>query len=224
MKPPRPCHPAAVGEFSQYRRGNVVEFISQTIDRLGYLGIFLLMLIETLVPPIPSEVIMPLVGVAAVSGRLSLFGATLAAIAGATAGATAWYLAARAYGPEWLVAAGRHGRWLGLTSTMLHRPTEWFARRGGWTVFLARILPGMRVYISVPAGLAGMSLPRFLAFTSAGYSVWYGLLGTVGYALGLNAERLVAGLAVAAPWLWAALLLFIGWQISGARRRANVAP
>ena len=200
----------------------MIEFIGGLIEQLGYVGIALLMFVETLIPPIPSELIMPMVGVAAAEGRVSLVGGILAAITGATLGATAWYLAARAFGPEQLLAlADRHGRWLRLNGAMIRQPTAWFARRGGWTIFLARILPGMRVYISIPAGLAGMSLPRFLGFTVAGYSVWYGLLGGLGYALGFNVEALVGALSSAAPWLWGLLGAFILWRIAAARRPAR---
>lgn len=202
----------------------MVDFITYMIERLGYAGVALLMLIETLIPPIPSELIMPLVGVAAARGDMSFAMATLAAVLGATAGATAWYAAARAYGPERLRAvADRHGRWLGLSAGMLDRPTSWFARHGGSTIFLARILPGMRVYISIPAGLSGMPLPRFLAFTAAGYSVWYGLLGVVGYMLGLNVELVGQLLMSAAPWLWTALALLVGWRILATRRGGKAA-
>lgn len=200
----------------------MVEFATQTIERLGYLGVALLMLAETLIPPIPSEVIMPLVGLAAANGSLGLAGATAAAVAGATAGATAWYFAARAYGPARLQAlADRHGRWLGLSGAMIERPTSWFARNGGWAVFVARILPGMRVYISIPAGIAGMPFPRFLACTLAGYTLWYGLLGTVGYALGLKVALIGDLLIAAAPWLWMAVAGVLAWRATAAWRAAK---
>ena len=200
----------------------MVEFVTGLIERLGYLGIALLMFAETVVPPIPSELIMPLVGVAAAEGKLGFVGAMVAAVTGATLGATAWYLAARAYGPDRLLAlADRHGRWLRLDGAMIRRPAAWFARHGGWTLFLARILPGMRVYISIPAGLVGMSLPRFLAFTFAGYSVWYGLLGAIGYALDRHARAFVDALADAGPWVWALLMVAVAWRIAAARRTAK---
>lgn len=202
----------------------MVNFITGTIEQLGYLGVALLMLVETLIPPIPSEVIMPLVGLAAARGELSLAGATAAAIAGATAGATFWYYLARAFGPDRLRAlADRHGRWLGLSGAAIDRPAAWFARHGGWTIFLARILPGMRVYISIPAGLTGMRLPRFLAFTAAGFSVWYGLLGVAGYALGLNVGLVGEMLGRAAPWLWASIAALIAWRLARVRRVAKAA-
>lgn len=202
----------------------MVDFIAGTIEQLGYLGVALLMLVETLIPPIPSELIMPMVGLAAARGELSLAGATAAAIAGATAGATFWYYLARAFGPERLRAlADRHGRVLGLSGDVIERPAAWFARHGGWTIFLARILPGMRVYISIPAGLTSMALPRFIVFTAAGFAVWYGLLGVAGYALGLNVALIGELLTRAAPWLWASLAAYIAWRLRLVRRAAKAA-
>lgn len=163
----------------------MVEFIAEMIGRLGYVGVALLMLLETLIPPIPSEVIMPMVGLAAARGEMSILGGIAAAVIGASGGAFAWYLLARAIGRRRLIRfAERHGRWFGLSPKLVDQATAWFARRGGWAIFLARILPGMRVYISVPAGLADMAVPPFLAFTVAGYLVWYGFLGMVGYGMG----------------------------------------
>lgn len=202
----------------------MVDFITGTIEDLGYLGVALLMLVETLIPPIPSELIMPLVGLAAARGELSLAGATAAAIFGATAGATFWYYLARAFGADRLRAlVDRHGRVLGLSGKVIERPAAWFARHGGWTIFLARILPGMRVYISIPAGLTRMALPRFIAFTAAGFAVWYGLLGVAGYALGLNVALIGDVLTRAAPWLWASLAAFIAWRWRLVRRVAKAA-
>ncbi len=197
----------------------MVEFITGTIEQLGYVGVGLLMLVETLIPPIPSELIMPLVGLAAARGELNHAGATGAAIAGATAGASFWYHLARLFGPDRLrTLADRHGRLLGLSGQAIDRPAAWFARHGGWTIFVARILPGMRVYISIPAGLTGMTLPRFLAFTAAGFSVWYGLLGAAGYALGLNIALVGEALTRAAPWLWATLAAIVAWRLMRGRR------
>lgn len=201
----------------------MLDFVTQTIERFGYAGVGLLMLIETLIPPIPSEIIMPLVGLAAANGDLLLAGAITAAVVGSSVGATAWYAAARAYGPERLFhLADRHGRWLGLSRETVERPTAWFARRGGWTVFLARILPGTRVYISVPAGLAAMPLPRFLACTIAGYAVWYGLLGAAGYALGIDAASATTLLTVAAPYLLPLFAIWVGRRIATACRASKM--
>lgn len=177
----------------------MVDLVTQAIGRFGYFGVVLLMLVETLFPPIPSEVIMPLVGIAAARGEIAIGGAVLAAVLGSTAGATAWYGLARAYGRDRLIAfASSRGRWIGLTSSTVERATDAFARRGGLAVFVARILPGARVFISIPAGLSRMAFLPFLGFTMAGFAVWYGFLGFIGFAL---SDRIGSSLS------WLALLL-----------------
>lgn len=161
----------------------MVDLVAETIGRLGYLGVALLMFIETVIPPIPSEVIMPLVGLAAARGDIAIGGAIAAAVAGSTLGASAWYGIARAYGRTRLLAlSARYGRWIGLTPQTVEMATDWFAKNGGWAVFLARILPAARVYISVPAGLSHMPFLPFLAYTVAGFTIWYGFLGLAGFA------------------------------------------
>lgn len=161
----------------------MVDLIAETIGRLGYLGVMLLMFVETLIPPIPSEVIMPLVGLAAARGEISLGGAIVAATIGSTLGATAWYLLARAIGRQRMLRfVARYGRWGGLSEETADRAATWFARHGGWAIFVCRILPGARVYISIPAGLAHMPVGRFLIFSVAGFAIWYGFLGVAGFA------------------------------------------
>ena len=191
----------------------MVDLIAEMIGRLGYLGVAMLMFLETLIPPIPSEVIMPLVGVAAARGEMNIVGAIAAAVVGATAGAAAWYGIARAYGrARFIGLATRYGRWLGLSPRIVDEATAWFAREGGWTIFLARILPMMRVYISVPAGLADMPFARFLAFTLAGYVVWYGFLGMLGFGLG---EWIDSG----SLWIMALGTVVVIWPVSRLLRR-----
>lgn len=191
----------------------MIDWIAQVIGQFGYFGVAMLMLLETLIPPIPSEVIMPLVGVAAARGELDIGLAIAAAVAGSTAGATAWYALARAYGRRRVIRlAERYGRWIGLSPALVDRATGWFRTEGGWAIFLARILPGMRVYISVPAGLADMPVPRFLAFTLAGYLVWYGFLGLLGYGLG-------AWIDTRSFWLVMLLAVLVLWPLSKLLRR-----
>ena len=188
----------------------MIEFIAEMIGRLGYVGVALLMFLETLIPPIPSEVIMPMVGLAAARGEMSIYGGILAAVAGATGGAFAWYLLARAVGRRRVIDfAARYGRWLGLSPRLVDQATAWFARRGGWAIFLARILPGMRVYISVPAGLTDMPVVAFLGYTVAGYLVWYGFLGMIGFGLGSGLRQEILWLIASA----AVLTLLVMQQI-----------
>jgi membrane protein YqaA with SNARE-associated domain len=140
----------------------LIDWIVTAIERTGYLGVFLLMLIDNVFPPIPSEVIMPLAGFAAARGQLSLIGVFLAGTAGSLSGALVWYGVGRWLGRERLRRfATRHGRWLTLSPAEVDRASAWFARRGGLSVLIGRVIPGVRSLISVPAGVAGMPLTPF---------------------------------------------------------------
>jgi membrane protein DedA with SNARE-associated domain len=135
----------------------IVNLVSQT----GYAGIAFLMLAENVFPPVPSELIMPLAGFAAARGELG-----------------------RRVGVERLRRwTGRHGRWLTMSPDELDRAIDWFRRHAGRSVLLGRLVPAVRTLISVPAGVAGMKLPVFLAWTSVGTAIWTTFLAGMGYLL-----------------------------------------
>lgn len=166
------------------------DWITSTITRMGELGVFLLTLLETVFPPIPSELIMPLAGYLASSGDMSLWGAIVAGTAGSLLGALVLYWIGRKVGKERLMKfADRHGRWLTLSRNDIERASGWFDRHGGWAVFVCRLIPGLRSLISIPAGIQGMSLLPFLLYTAAGSLAWTALLVYLGYLLGGNFER-----------------------------------
>ncbi len=163
--------------------------------RLGYLALGLAMVLENLIPPIPSEVILPLGGFLVQQGRLELLPVLLSCLAGTVVGALPWYALGRLMDErrlERLLAA--HGHWLGLDSTALARSRAWFARRGAALVFWGRMVPALRTLISVPAGLEQMPLLPFLLWTTAGSLLWTVLLTGAGMALG-------EGYAGVASWL-----------------------
>lgn len=169
------------------------DFILSVLGRGGLPGLALLMFLENLVPPIPSELIMPLAGFEAARGRFSFAGVLIAGTAGSLAGAVFWYEVARRIGLEPLSRwASCHGRWLGVSAEDLVRSAAWFAGRGGWAVFLGRLAPGVRTLISVPAGVAAMPRPAFLAWTLAGTTLWTALLAGAGYLLDSQYARVEA--------------------------------
>ncbi|MGA0605511.1 DedA family protein [Phenylobacterium sp. VNQ135] len=142
------------------------------------------MFAENVIPPIPSELIMPLAGFAAARGDLSFAGVVIAGTAGAVAGAYGWYEVGRrvpdATLERWI---GRYGRWLTLDRDDLDRARQLFRRRGGLAVFVGRLIPAVRTLISVPAGLTRMPHAPFLAWTTAGTAIWTLLLAATGYLL-----------------------------------------
>ena len=201
----------------------LIDWIVTAIERTGYLGVFLLMLIDNVFPPIPSEIIMPLAGFAAARGQLSLVGVFLAGTAGSLSGALVWYGVGRCLGRERLRRfAARHGRWLTLSPAEVDRASAWFARRGGLSVLVGRVIPGVRSLISVPAGVSGMPLTPFLIYSALGTIVWTGLLAAAGYGLGENyraVERLIEPIGNGVLVLGLALYLY---RVATFERRRDV--
>jgi membrane protein DedA with SNARE-associated domain len=151
----------------------------------GYFGILLLMFVENVFPPIPSEVIMPLAGYMAAQSKLSLFGIILAGMAGSVLGALPLYYMGRKFGEDRLKEfADNHGRWLTLSRKDIERAKRWFDRHGGAAIFFCRLIPGVRSLISIPAGIARMRILPFLAYTATGTGTWAALLAYLGYFLG----------------------------------------
>ena len=160
------------------------EFITGFLEKSGYLGVFALMALENIFPPIPSEMIMPFAGFVVARGDLNLVGVLLAGTAGSVAGALPWYYAAKVYGCERLKRlAERRARWLTIDAGDIDKALEAFRRHGRKTVLFGRLIPAVRTLISVPAGLANMSLGRFLLYSSIGSLAWTGLLMAAGFLL-----------------------------------------
>ena len=188
------------------------DWVVRLIDQSGYLGIAFLMFLETIFPPIPSEVIMSIAGVAAGQGKLSYWLVVASGTGGAMLGNVVWYLAARALGLERLhPIIDRWGRWLTITWPEVQRADAWFRQHGMWFVFLGRLLPTVRSLVSVPAGLLHMQFRRFLAASILGTAMWTALLAGAGFKLGENYDGIdnVIGpasnailITLAAGYLW----------------------
>lgn len=204
-------------------RRAMFELITGFIDRLGYAGIGLLMFAENLFPPIPSEIVMPAAGFAAGQGQLSLVGVIVAGLAGSLAGALFWYGVGAAVGSDRLkLWAGRHGRWLTMKPRDVDRADRWFERHCGAAVLLGRLIPAVRTLISVPAGIFGMALPRFLMFSAIGSGVWTAALALAGHELRRNYGAVADYLGPVSNVIIAALLAIyvvrvVRWRPSSAR-------
>lgn len=154
---------------------------------LGYGVIALVMLLENVVPPIPSEVVMPLAGFLVQQGKLALVPTLLAGLIGTVFGAWFWYGVGRQVNEERLEhGLRRHGRWLGLRPENLARSRRWFQHHGVAVVFWGRLIPGVRTFVSLPAGIELMPQALFLAWTAAGSLLWILLLTLAGQALGAS--------------------------------------
>jgi membrane protein DedA with SNARE-associated domain len=161
----------------------IVELIQQT----GYLGVAFLMFLETVFPPIPSEVIMALAGLSASKGEMTLWGVILSGTGGAMLGNYFWYLVARVIGVErFRPLIERHGRWLTMDWAEVERGERLFARYGAAYVFFGRMLPTIRSLISIPAGLLKLRLSTFVIWSTLGTAGWTTILAVAGYQLGQN--------------------------------------
>jgi membrane protein DedA with SNARE-associated domain len=196
------------------------DWVIRLIDAGGYWGVFALMLLETVFPPIPSEVIMPVAGLRAASGPMSLGGVIASGTAGAMAGNFLWYLLARAIGiARFRPFIERHGRWLTLDWYEVEKVQRLFGRFGGVIVAIGRLVPTIRSVVSIPAGLVHMRLPGFLLWSSLGTAAWSSALALAGWTLGRNFDRVEAVVGPLSSAVIAGIvILYVYRQLSWHRR------
>ncbi len=177
------------------------EWIIHLIDQTGYLGVGFLMFLETVFPPIPSEVIMPVAGLAAARGTMNIFGVIASGTVGAMLGNYFWYLVARVVGIDrFRPFIEKYGRWLTFDWVEIQKAEKLFGRNGWAIVFFGRMLPTLRSLISIPAGLLHMRLSTFVIWSTIGTSAWTALLALSGWALGrryATVETVVGPLSIA---------------------------
>jgi membrane protein DedA with SNARE-associated domain len=192
----------------------VTAFILNLIAWGGYLGIFLLMALENIVPPVPSEVIMGLGGMAVARGDMALVPLVAWGTAGSVAGNYFWYWLGRSIGYERLRPfVERHGRWLTMEWRDVERLHDFFLRHGQWVVFVFRFMPTFRTVISLPAGMTRMPLWKFLVWTAAGSVIWNAVLAYAGIAFGAHfraLDRYVGPLAIA---IFVVIILGYLWRV-----------
>lgn len=161
------------------------EWVISLIEGGGYWGILLLMALENIVPPIPSELIMGVAGIAMAHGRMDFAPVLLAGTLGSTLGNYVLFLMADCLGYERLKPfVDRWGRWLTMEWRDIERAGQFFRRHGRWVVFVMRFMPMFRSIVSVPAGLAHMRHLTFLIYTAAGAAIWNTILIMTGSWLG----------------------------------------
>ncbi|GIT92688.1 alkaline phosphatase [Jannaschia pagri] len=187
------------------------EWITDLIARGGYLAYGWLMFVETVFPPIPSEVLVPLAGFLAAEGTFRLIPVIAVGTFGSTLGAVFWYWVGLRVGERRLrKLAGKYGRWFTVSPEDVDKTGKWFRKRGLWAVFLARMLPGPRSMISVPAGVARMTFLPFLVATTAGTALWISFLAILGYVLQAQYDRIADYLD---PILYAMVALGLGYYV-----------
>ena len=172
------------------------DFIINAMNQWGYLGVFLLIAIENIFPPIPSEVILLFGGAltaAALGGKLSIFWMIVAATLASLAGAILLYYIGKILKTERLkrIVSGRVGKVLRLKPADIDRADKWFDEKGNITVFICRCVPLLRSLISIPAGMSEMPMGKFILYTVVGSAIWNTILVTIGHNLGNNWESIL---------------------------------
>ncbi|MBH0229697.1 DedA family protein [Halobacillus sp. KCTC 3957] len=163
----------------------MVDWIIQFMEQHGYLGVFMLMTLENLFPPIPSEVILPFGGFLTTYTNLSALGVVILATSGSVTGAILLYGAGYFLGIDKVAdVVDKWGVFLRLRKEDVFKTLEWFNKYGVWTVLLCRMIPLVRSLISIPAGMSGMNFTLFVSFTLFGTFTWNVLLVTAGVILG----------------------------------------
>ena len=166
--------------------GSLSQWITENLAAFGYPGLVAVLLIENLFPPIPSELILPLAGFLVSRGDMGFLPAVFAATLGSLLGAYALY-ALGLWGGRPLVL--RYGKWLRVKETDLDQSEGWFDRYGGSVIFFARMVPGARSIVSVPASILRRPLGSFTLLTALGSALWNVLLIAAGWYLGANWQR-----------------------------------
>ena len=199
------------------------DWVVLLIDWGGYFGVFLLMLLETVFPPIPSEVVLPIAGMRAANGPLGLPGVIVASTLGTMTGNTIWYLAARSVGLDrFRYFITRYGRWLTLDWYDIEKVQAMFGRFGEAIVFTGRMLPTIRTFISVPAGIVRMPLAGFLIWSTMGTSLFAAALAGAGYWAGARFHRIeeIAG-PISTAIVVGITLWYVWRQLTWTRRQAR---
>lgn len=199
----------------------MTDWAVDVITTFGYVGLAVLMIVECVFPPIPSEAILPFAGFAIHEGRMSFPLALGAATAGSLVGNVALYVAARRGG---LALVARHGHRVGATPERVLRLERWMDRWGAATVLVGRAIPLARTAVSLPAGLARYPFPRFLVLTTIGALAWNAVLIGIGWALGESwreAEAALGPASMVVVALMGCAVLVAGTVMWQRRRRAQ---
>ncbi|WP_391119114.1 DedA family protein [Psychrobacillus sp. L3] len=191
-------------------------WITDWLSQFGYLGVFLLILIENIFPPIPSEVILTLGGFMTTTTTMTRLGIVIASTAGSVGGAAILYWIGSLLDVNRLEKiVQKYGKLLRLTTKDVQKANVWFEKYGVWAVFFGRLVPLVRSLISIPAGMSRMSFGLFLLFTTLGTLIWNTVLVSVGAAVGENWDEIVGYMDIYSNVVYIILaiigIIFLGW-------------
>ena len=169
------------------------EMVIEIMNNFGYIGIFLLIAIENIFPPIPSEVILLFGGFMTTSTDMNVIGVIIASTLGSLVGAIALYYIGKILNKERLkkIITSKYGKLLKLTPADIDKADNWFDTKGNKTVFFCRFIPLIRSLISIPAGMSEMPMKKFLIYTVAGSAIWNTALTIAGSIVGEKWEDIL---------------------------------
>lgn len=169
------------------------NFLEEIINQFGYAAIVVLIAVENIFPPIPSEVILTFGGFMTAATDMTVTGVIIASTAGSVGGAVVLYYLGSILGAERMKRiVMKYGKWLRLTTDDVDKSYGWFNKYGSWTVFFCRFIPLIRSLISIPAGMSRMNMLKFLVLTTIGTFIWNTVLVNLGASVGENWEDIVA--------------------------------
>jgi membrane protein DedA with SNARE-associated domain len=192
--------------------GDTLSWIMSLIETLGYVGVAVVVALESVFPPIPSEAVLPLTGFLVSQGRMSFVGALIASTIGAVVGALILYWVGYALGEDRVRAlVKQYGRWMLLTEEDLERAQAWFEDHGRIAVLIGRLTPFVRSLVSIPAGVTRMPLLTFTVYTAIGSALWNAVLIGAGWLLGASWSHVQEYQQYVAYAVFATLGLVISW-------------
>lgn len=197
-----------------------VTWLVDVVHHLGYVGIFIMTFVESTFVPIPAEVTMIPAGYLVHQGKMQFLPALVASVFGTVGGSYFNYWIAKKYGRDLFI---RYGKYLMMTPAKLTKLENFFHEHGAISTFTGRLIPGLRHYISFPAGLAQMKLSKFVIYTALGGGIWMSVLLGLGYYIGENEELVMAYLPMAKLGVIALVVLVGGFYVLRARKRAKAA-
>ncbi|OTG92037.1 DedA family protein [Acinetobacter sp. ANC 3813] len=201
---------------------NLTEWIISVMEQLGYLGIALLMFLDNVFPPIPSEIIMPSAGYTASQGQLLLIGVIIAGCIGSLAAAAVLYWVGRQFSHAAIFRfVDRYGKYLFIKSADVEKSLAWFEHYGHRIVFVGRMVPAVRSLISIPAGMSRMPFWKFMFYSSLGTIIWTTFLAYVGFYFGENQAMMHQIFSQVGYVIMAIVVVIILWILYRRYQRKN---
>ncbi len=201
---------------------DLIEYLVKIMGSLGYLGVYLGMTIESSFFPFPSELILPPAGVLVARGEMSFLLVLILGILGSITGALINYVLALFLGRTLIeTLIEKYGKIIFIKKKHLKKADDFFDKHGEMTTFVGRLIPGIRQWISLPAGFARMNLPRFILFTSLGAGIWSFILVYLGYIYGGNTQLITDNLSIITIITLAMVIILVAAYVLILKRKSD---